>query len=111
MVCARVNASEGDSDLYSFSIIHKHVMRDRVVTNYIRKRLSIQNEKNWSQDRALMDPTSQKGRRGFYFLYSYYLYPTLQLRIEERQSKITNTESVFEASQKDVMIGSVEDSA
>ena len=36
-----------------FSIIHKHVMRDRVVTSYIRKRLSIQNKKNWSQDRAV----------------------------------------------------------
>ena len=29
-----------------FRINRKHVLRDRVVTNYIRTRLSIQNEKN-----------------------------------------------------------------
>ena len=69
------------------------MMRDRVVTNYIRKRLSIQNEKNRSQDRALGDPSSQKRRRGFYFIYSYCLCPTLQVRIKERQIKITDTES------------------
>ena len=34
-----------------------------MVTNYIRKRLSIQNEKNWSLDRALGNPASQKQRR------------------------------------------------
>ena len=81
-----------------------------MVTNDMRKRLSIQNEKNCSQDRALGDPTSEKGRRGFYFIYSYYLCPTLQARIEERQIKITDTESVFEASQKNAMIDSVEGS-
>ena len=90
-----------------FNAIRKHVMKDRVVTNYIRKRLSIQNKKNWFQDRALGDPTSQKRRRGFYFIYSYCLCPTLQVRIEERHSKITDTESVFDASQKDGMIDSV----
>ena len=58
-------------------------MRDRVVTDYIRKRPSIQNEKNWSQDRALGNPTSRKRRRRFYFIYSYYLWPTLQVRTEE----------------------------
>ena len=42
MVCARVNTSEGESRSVQFSIIHKHVMRDRVVTNYIRKMLNIQ---------------------------------------------------------------------
>ena len=36
------------------------MMRDRVVTDYIRKRLNIQNEENWSQDGTLGDPTSQK---------------------------------------------------
>ena len=86
-------------------------MRDRIVTNYIRKRLSIQNEKNWSQDRALGDPTSQERRRRFYFIYSYYLCPTLQLRNEEPQNKITDTESVFKASQKNGMIDNVEGSA
>ena len=30
--------------------------KDRVVTDYIRKRLSIQKEENWSQDRTLEDP-------------------------------------------------------
>ena len=110
MVHARLNASEGDSDLYSFSIICKHVMRGRVVTNYIRKRLSIQNEKNWSLDRALGNSTSQKRRR-FYFIYSYYLCPALHVKIEERQSKITNTKSVFEASQKDAMIDIVSKAA
>ena len=86
-------------------------MRDRVVTNYIRKRLSIQNKKNWSQDRALGDPTNEKRRRGFYFIYSYYLCPTLQVRIKERQSKITDTESVFDASQKNAMIDIVSKAA
>ena len=71
-------------------------MRDRVVTNYIRTRPSIQNKKNWSKHRALGDPTSQKRTRGFYFIYSYYLCPTLQVKIEEQQSKITDTEIVFE---------------
>ena len=46
------------------------------------------------------DPTSQKRRGGFYFIYNYCLCPTLQVRIEERQNKIADTESVFEASQK-----------
>ena len=70
-----------------FSIIRKHVMRDRVATNYIRKRLSIHNEKNWSQDRALGDPTSQKRRRGFYVIYSYYLCPIMQVRTEEGKAR------------------------
>ena len=48
MVHTRVNASEGESDLDS--IIRKHVMRDGVVCNYIRKRLSKQTGKNWSQE-------------------------------------------------------------
>ena len=48
MVHTRVNASEGESDLDS--IIRKHVMRDGVVSNYIRKRLSKQIGKNWSQE-------------------------------------------------------------
>ena len=86
------------------------MIRDRVVTNYIRKRLSIQNEKNWSLDRALGNSTSQKRRR-FYFIYSYYLCPALHVKIEERQSKITNTKSVFEASQKDAMIDIVSKAA
>ena len=47
-----------------FSIIRKHVMIDSG-TNYTRKRLRIQNEKNWSQDRVLGDPTRQKRRVGF----------------------------------------------
>ena len=94
-----------------FSIMRKHVMGDRMVTNYTRKRLNIQNEKNWSKDRALGDPTSQKRRRGFYFIYSYYLYPILQVRSKEGQSKIAKTKSVFEANQNDVMIDSVESSA
>ena len=34
----------------------RHVIRDRAVTDYIRKRLSVPNEKNWSRDRALWDP-------------------------------------------------------
>ena len=79
-----------------------------MVTNYIRKRLSIQNKKNWFQDRALGDPTCQKRRRGVYFIYSYCLCPILQVRIEERLSKITDTEGVFDASQKDGMIDSVD---
>ena len=87
------------------------MMRDRVVTNYIRKRLGIQNEKNRSQDRALGDPSSQKRRRGFYFIYSYCLCPTLQVRIKERQIKITDTESVFKASQKNAMIDIVSKAA
>ena len=37
--------------------------------------------------------------------------PTLQVRIEERQRKITDIEIVFEASQKNAMIDSVEGSA
>ena len=36
------------------------MMRDRMLTNYIRKRLSMQNEKNKFQDRALGDPKSHK---------------------------------------------------
>ena len=44
-------------------------------------------------------------------IYSYYLCPTLQLRNEEPQSKITDTESVFMASQKNAMIVNVEGSA
>ena len=61
MVRERVKASEGESDLYS-SVSSENIimMRDRVVTGYIRKRLSIQNEENWSQDRTMGDPTSQK---------------------------------------------------
>ena len=59
MVHARVNASEGESDLYS-SVSSANMMRDRVVTNYIRKRLSMQNKKNRFQDRALGDPKSHK---------------------------------------------------
>ena len=101
VVRTRVNASEGESDLYS-SVSSANM---RWETNYIRRRLSIQNEKNSSKDRALGDPTSQKGRGGFYFIYSYYLYPTLQVRIKERQIKITDTESVFEASQIDSVEG------
>ena len=58
-----------------FSVIHKYIMRDRVVTDYIRKRLSIKNEENRSQDGTLGDPSSQKWRRGFYFIQSYYLCP------------------------------------
>ena len=46
-------------------------MRDRVVTNYIR-RLSIQNKKKWSQDRAMGDRTNQKWMRGFYFIYDWW---------------------------------------
>ena len=65
MVRERVKASEGESDVYVdvcvlSAVISKHMMRDRVVTDYIRKRLSIQNEENWSQDGTLGDPTSQK---------------------------------------------------
>ena len=40
----------------------------------------------------------------FTLFYSYCLCPTLEVKIRERQSKITDTESVFEASQKDAMI-------
>ena len=40
-----------------FSTICKRVMRYKVVTKYIRKRPSIQNEKNWSQDRDLGEST------------------------------------------------------
>ena len=32
------------------------MMRDRLVTDYIRKRVSIQNEENWSQDGTLGGP-------------------------------------------------------
>ena len=78
-----------------------------MATNYIRKRPSIQNEKNGSQDKALWDSTSWKRRRWFYFIYSYYLCPTLQVGTKG-QSKITNTKNVLEASQKDVMIDSVD---
>ena len=92
-----------------FSIIRKHMLRDRVVTNYIRTRLSMQNEKNMSQDRALGDPTSRKRGRRFYFIRRYCFCPALQVRIGERQSKTKkNTESDFEASQKNVMIDNVE---
>ena len=72
MVRSRVNASEGESDLYS-SVSFANKMRDRMLTNYIRKRLSMQNEKNKFQDRALGDPASQKRRRSFYFIHSYHL--------------------------------------
>ena len=37
--------------------------------------------------------------------------PTLQVRIKERQSKITDTESVFDASQKNAMIDIVSKAA
>ena len=37
--------------------------------------------------------------------------PTLQVRIKERQSKITDTESVLGASQKDAMIDIVSKAA
>ena len=58
-----------------FSVICKHIMRDRVVTNYVSERLSIQNEENWPQDGTLNDSTSQKWGRGFFFfIHSYYLY-------------------------------------
>ena len=101
VVRTRVNASEWESDLYS-SVSSANMWWE---TNYIRRRLSIQNKKNWSQDRALGDPTSQKGRGGFYFIYIYCLYPTLQVKIKEQQIKITDTESVFEASQIDSVEG------
>ena len=58
------------------------------MTSYIRMRLNIQNEKNWSQDRALGDPTSQQRRRGCHFIHNYYLCPVLQVITEEEQSKI-----------------------
>ena len=35
-----------ENQILQFSIIRKHVVRDGMVTNYIRKRLSIQNGKN-----------------------------------------------------------------
>ena len=79
-------------------------MGDRVVTDYIRKRLSIQNEENWSQDGTLWDPTSQKWRRGFYSIHSYYLCPVFKVGTEDVEGKITNTKSAFEASQKNVMV-------
>ena len=41
------------------------------------------------------DPTSQKWRRGFYSIHSYYLCPVLQVGTEEGQGKITNTKSAF----------------
>ena len=96
MVRARVNASEGESDLYS-SVSSANVWWETewCLSNYIRKRLSIQNKKNWSQDRALGDPTSQKRRRWFYFIYSYCLCPTLQVRIKERQIKKSQTPKAF----------------
>ena len=40
MVRKRVKASEGESDLYSSVSSANIMMRDRVVTDYIRKRLS-----------------------------------------------------------------------
>ena len=110
MVCERVKTSEGEPDL-QFGVIRKHMMRDRVVTDYIRTRLSIQNEENWSQNRTLGDPTSQKWRRGFYSIHSYYLCPVLQVGMEEGQGKIKYTKSAFEASQKNAMIDCVEGSA
>ena len=45
MVRERVKALDGGSDLYS-PVSFANIMRDRVVTDYIRKRLSIQNEEN-----------------------------------------------------------------
>ena len=41
MIRARVNASEGESDLY-ISILSTNVWRETVVTDYIKKRMSIQ---------------------------------------------------------------------
>ena len=52
-----------------------------------------------------------RGEGEDFTLFSYYLYPTLQVKNEKAQSKITNTKSVFEASQEDVKINSVEGSA
>ena len=43
--------------------------------------------------------------------FSYYLCPILQVGTEEGQGRITNTKSVFEASQKNAMIDCVEGSA
>ena len=61
MVRERVKASEGESDFHSsVSSANISMMRDRVVTDYIRKRLSIQNEENRSQDGTLGETTSQK---------------------------------------------------
>ena len=78
-----------------------------MVTDYIRRRLSIQNKKNRSQDRALGDATSQKRRRGFYFIYSYYLCPALQVRTGERQSRTADTDKVLEARQKNALVDTV----
>ena len=111
VVCERVKASEGESDLYSSVSSANIWWETRVVTDYIRKRLSIQNEENWSQDGTLGHPTGQKWRRGSYSIHNYYLCPVMQVGTEERQSKITNTKSAFEASQKNVMIDCVEGSA
>ena len=108
MVRERVKASEGEIDLCSVSVIRRHVMRDR---DYIRKRLSVQNKENLPQDKTLRDLTNEKSGRGFYFIHCRDLCPILQVRTEEGQSKIINTESVFEASQKNVMIECVEGSA
>ena len=74
-------------------------MTDRVVTDYIRKRLSIQNEQNWSQDGTL------------YHIHSYNSCSILQVGTEEGQDKITNTKSAFKACQKNAMIDCVEGSA
>ena len=45
MVCVRMNISKRESDLYS-SLSSPTLMRDRMVTDHIRKRLRIQNEQS-----------------------------------------------------------------
>ena len=45
MVCVRMNISKRESDLYS-SVSSPTLMRDRMVTDHIRKRLRIQNEQS-----------------------------------------------------------------
>ena len=63
MIRERVKALEGESDFFFYSSVSSAsiiMMRDRVMTDCIRKRLSVQNEVNWSKERTLGDPTSQK---------------------------------------------------
>ena len=58
-----------------------------------------------------MGPHKSEVKEKNYFIHCRDLCPILQVRTEEGQSKIINTESVFEASQKNVMIECVEGSA
>ena len=80
------------------------------MTSYIRMRLNIQNEKNWSQDRALRDPNKSAAKERMSLHSQLQLVSCLAGNNGRRTKQDQNTKSVFDTSQKNVMIDSLESS-